>query len=199
MTISFIIFVKKYYLFQKCSTSTSISFIVSYLPIPPSSLGTSGPEHRPSQENNVHHKIKDEQQDTEQIQCVYQWMHTGEKKENFTSTVSVLDQHSFNILIITCSRSQSILRPALSWQSINVLIDTQLTAGRYSLKCWQTHLLQVLIDTHVMSAKISQLSSVDQVSTVCQPFVGINWGINYWLSFYHRSLNCTWSNVSLNL
>jgi len=94
MTISFIIFVKKYYLFQKYLTS--INFTVSYLPIPPSSLGTSGPEHSPSQENDVHHKIKDEQQDTEQIQRIYQWMYTGEKEENLTSTASVLDQPSIN-------------------------------------------------------------------------------------------------------
>lgn len=58
--------------------------VVSYLPIPPSSFSTSGPEHRPSQENNVHHKIKDEQQDTEQIQCIYQWMNTREKEGHFS-------------------------------------------------------------------------------------------------------------------
>lgn len=197
MTISFIISVKKYYLFQKYLTS--ISFIVSYLPIPPSSLGTSGPEHSPSQENDVHHKIKDEQQNTEQIQRIYQWMHTGKKEKKFTSTISFLDQPSTPVQhldqhLLTISIDT---QPVVSWQSINVLIDPQLTAGRYSVKCWQTHLLQVLIDTRVMSAKISRLSSVNQVSTVCQPFKGINWGINYWLSFNHRSLNCTWFNVSL--
>ena len=55
----------------------------SYLPIPLSSLSTSGPEHRPCQENDVHHKIKDEQQDTEQIQSIYQWMNTREKEGHF--------------------------------------------------------------------------------------------------------------------
>ena len=110
MTISFIIFVKKYYLFQKYLTS--ISFIVGYLPIPPSSLSTSGPEHSPSQENDVHHKIKDEQQDTEQIQRIYQWMHTGEKEKNShpqlvslinpqSTLIQHLDQHLLTISIDT--------------------------------------------------------------------------------------------------
>lgn len=54
--------------------------IVSSLPIPPASFSTSWPEHRPRQENNVHHKIKDEQQDTEQIHSVYHWMNTREKE-----------------------------------------------------------------------------------------------------------------------
>ena len=56
---------------------------LSYLPIPLSSLGTSGPEHGPCQENDVHHKIKDEQQDTEEIQYIYQWMNTREKEGHF--------------------------------------------------------------------------------------------------------------------
>ena len=62
----------------------SISFIVSYLPIPLSSLSTSGPEHRPCQENDVHHKIKDEQQDTEQIQSIHQWMNAREKEGHYS-------------------------------------------------------------------------------------------------------------------
>ena len=144
MTISLIIFVKKYYLFQKCSTSTCISFIVSYLPIPPSSLGTSGPEHRPSQENNVHHKIKDEQQDTEQIQCIYQGMHTGRKEENLTSTASVLDQPSIN----THSTSWSTLAHYLNRYSASTQLTADQGLDRHSIDSWSI-LTEVLTDSFI--------------------------------------------------
>lgn len=62
---------------------TSVSFVTwlcSLLPIPHSSFSASGPEDRPRQENNVHHKIKDIEQDAWKIECIDDWVDTVGKR-----------------------------------------------------------------------------------------------------------------------